>query len=114
MATTILIYGVDPLLLETRRLLLSRQAFDVVVTHDAQQFETKLRELEPSVSVYCSSLDQQELERVVPLAERLRPSMKNLVVETLSYNANSARADMRVDGLRGPQAFLAAVEDLAR
>ena len=114
MATEVIIYGVDPLLLETRRLLLSRHGFHAVVAQDPRQFESKLRELEPSLVVYCSSLAIEDLGLAIPLAQRLKPSiMKNLMIETLPYHADTARADMRVNGLQGPQAFLDAVEGLA-
>lgn len=62
-----------------------------------------------SLSIVPASVP--DLELIVPLTDRLRASMKTLVVEALSYSADSAPADMRVNGLQGPQAFLDAVEE---
>jgi len=113
MSTTVLIYGVDPLLLETRRLLLTRQGFGVVLTRTLGEVETSIRELEPSVAIFCSSLTHEEKEEAITLSQRLRPEMKKLVVEGVTGLRVSAQADSIVDGLYGPIVFIDAVRVLA-
>jgi len=113
MSTTVLIYGADPILLETRSLLLSRQGFRVIVSKDLKHIEASIREFAPSIAVFCSSLTAEQQENGIALAHRLDPAIKNIVVETLTVSAISEQADSLVNGLQGPKAFIDAVEELA-
>jgi DNA-binding response OmpR family regulator len=91
-SASILIFGHDATLLETRRLVLKSAGFRVWTAPEATLAIQILLEESIDLFVVCRSLSVEECEAILRTAHTLRPNMKNLV---LSMNSSCTPADRR-------------------
>ena len=79
-APTILIYGRDASLIETRRWVLEHELCQVLTTLTLAAVNEALRSQHIDLFILCHSLTRAEAESALSLAHLLRPDIKNLVM----------------------------------
>ena len=79
-ASTILIYGRDASLIETRRWVLEHAQCQVLTTFDLAGLNEAIRSQHIDLFILCHSLTRVEAESALSVAHLLRPEMKNLVM----------------------------------
>ena len=111
MPAKILLYGNDPTLLLTRRLVLERSGSEVLATSDIEQLIVFMMTLSPDLMIVCQSLDMDQRESALIMARELRPEMKILVMMDagVMYSLESHNGEA-LYALDGPDALLTAVD----
>ena len=77
---TILIYGSDRRLLETRQWVLEHQKCRVLTTFTLAEVTEVIRSQHIDLFILCHSLYRAESESALSVAHLLRPEMKNLIM----------------------------------
>jgi DNA-binding response OmpR family regulator len=108
----ILLYGNDPILLLSRRLVLERAGSQVFATSDTEQEIGFLTAMEPDILILCQSLDMTQREEALITAREIRPQMKILVMMDAGvvYYLESHDGEEALNALDGPQALLTVVD----
>jgi hypothetical protein len=79
--TSIVIYGKDVVLLETRRLLLEGADFSCVTTAGIDEVVAALQPDGASLLILCSSLSDGEVKEVLSVVDTLaKPGLKKLIL----------------------------------
>ena len=60
----ILIYGLDPVLLDTRRRILERVGFEVQVAHGREEFQGRTAEVGYDLLVICHTIPEPEQQQL--------------------------------------------------
>lgn len=76
----VLIYGHDPLILQTRRRILERAGHTVWTAEVLDEVESIITTNEVAVLIVCQTLSDEEGEAAITLAHQIRPEMKTLVM----------------------------------
>ena len=108
---TILIYGRDASLLETRRMVLETIGGRVCATTDFEETKQMMTEAEPDVLVLCYTLNADDRESILSSAEALRPEMKILVL-IADGPASKQMSDDAFSIFAGPAALKAKVTEM--
>ena len=92
MTDKVVVYGNDPLLLLTRRLLLERAGFTVFTTSHFEEEIELMATQEPQLLILCQSLHAEETQTALMMAREVRPQMKTLLMLeadtlTITYHA---------------------------
>ena len=111
MSAHIVVFGKDPVLLETRQRILERAGFDCVTVSSIDQLMPLAQQEDVEVVVLCSSLDPIESRAVLSAIDGLgRTDLKRLVL-TKDKTAFPARGELEiVETPTTPQRFLSLVE----
>ena len=113
MSKRILIHGADPILLETRRRILSLNGFVVETVLNGSVLADLMQTKRPDLLVVCSSLPSESQQRDVRAANALRPKVKCLVVDPRTHTGSELiDADAVIPALDGPARFVTEVERL--
>ena len=111
--TSILVYGRDPSLLDTRRWVLERAGYRVLTAQalaEAKHFAAT----EPvSVLLLCHSLSAQDSENALEAADTIRPEMRRLLITANTHVCTARHEDHILSAFDGPQALIAAVQELS-
>ena len=110
---SILLYGRDPQLLETRRLVLEKSGHRVWATMDINQVDrvTELKAID--LLVFCHSLSSKQCDEALALAHGWWPQVKSLVLTAGVAGCSDALSDKVLDAMEGPAKLISAVAQLA-
>jgi DNA-binding NtrC family response regulator len=108
MSSKVLVFGTDEVLLTTRRLILEKIGFQVQTAGQLSDATRIMKECDLTLLVICSSTDQHDVARFLDAANSLKPSIKTILIERSLVANPKSKAEV-IDGLRGPEAFLTAV-----
>ena len=109
---SILIYGRDPSLLDTRRWVLEKAGYRVFSAQTLAEAE-RLAATEPiSLFVLCHSLTPQDCQDALAAAGKIQPKMRRLLITANTPVCNQGHEDRLLSAFDGPQALIAAVHDL--
>ena len=111
MATKILIYSNNPVLLSTRRLILEQAGAQVFATTDFEQEIWFLASQEPNLLILCESLQMDQRWEAIMIVCDLRPAMKILVMmdEDTSCDLEPFNGEF-LNALDGPDTLLTIVD----
>jgi DNA-binding response OmpR family regulator len=109
-AASILVYGHEARLLETRRWVLEKAGFGVQVTMELQELERLTVNQGPDLLILCHTLSVNDCGEVLQRARELRPEMKVLLL-TKHFPVSPEGAEVEVlSAFIGPKVLLATVE----
>jgi DNA-binding NtrC family response regulator len=111
---SILVFGRDPLLLETRRLVLEQAGFHVLSVADSAGVEKIVLAQPISLLVLCHSITDEERESVLKSAHSRRPDMKNIVLTTGTSVSRPGKNYEFVNAYDGPRSLISTVERLLK
>jgi DNA-binding NtrC family response regulator len=111
MSAQIVVFGKDPVLLETRQRILEKAGFDSVAVSGIDQLMPLARQEDVELLVLCSSLDQIESRAILSAMDDLgRTDLKRLVL-TKDKTAFPKRGELEIiETPTTPQRFLSLVE----
>jgi hypothetical protein len=94
------------MLLETRRLILTKAGFQVRTVTEQMRAATALFDEEINLFILCHTLSSQQRKDSLLLAHELQPTMKNLVLTDDLPKKILESQDSVVDCFLGPEALL--------
>ena len=103
-----LIYGWEPVLLETRKLIFQHAGYRVSAVADLTAAEAILATDGPDLYVLCHTLPEEQRERALKGAHEKRPHMRNLILSRGDLEATLGDTDYVFYALQGPRAMIAA------
>jgi CheY-like chemotaxis protein len=106
---SILVYGRDSRLLETRRLVLQTLGAKVYTAANRQTAQQLVHDLQSGVLVLCYTLPPSERDPILSLVEVGYPAMKTLILQA---DGLASTADDHFSIFAGPAALRAKVEDM--
>lgn len=109
--STILVYGNDVALLESRAKVLERTGMIVLRLSQKTALEGALLSEPMALLVLCHTLAADEHERALQLATSIRPAMKRLLMTTPKTDKPRQQADL-ISSSAGPQALVELVNSL--
>lgn len=109
---SILVYGRDPRLLDTRRWVLEKAGYRVLTVQTLSEAE-RMAAVEPiSLFLLCHTLPIEDCQKALAAANTIRPEMK-LLLMTANTPLCSQGPDERVlSAFDGPKALIGAVQEL--
>ena len=111
---SILVYGRDAQLLETRRWVLEHAGMKVTTTTDLGEMESILVNEAIDLFILCHTLSPEEGDLCLMKAQALRPAMKKLVLTANTPLGSLGPREVRVSAFDGPKALVSGVEDLLK
>lgn len=112
MLSSVLIFGRDTSLLDTRALILARAGYLVLTATDALEANRILASQPIHLLILCHTLADEERRNVLSVAHASQPALRTLalVANAAHYAADSPEAILST--LDGPRTLLAAVHEL--
>jgi hypothetical protein len=110
--TSILIYGRDPVLLETRRMILELRGYSVSIASDLIVVQQTIHLQRIDLLLLCHSLSMEECGRAIALSAS-NPSLKSLVLIAGDLGCRSQLPSQVFDSKDGHSRFILTVEALA-
>lgn len=108
----ILVYGVDALLLETRRLVLARAGFQVCIATTLAEVEGIIN-IEPiDLLILCHTLSSEECSGALRVSHAMGPKIKTLVLQAQAPTCPAARQEDVFDIFSGPRALVTTAEQI--
>jgi DNA-binding response OmpR family regulator len=104
---SVLIYGHDPTLLETRSWVLARNGFDVGTASHLAEAERTLSAQIVDLFLICHTIPSSERRSAVATLKAIRPQSK-IVLVTTANNPEPEGAWQTVDALAGTEAMILA------
>ena len=108
MSGTILIYGNEPLLVETRRLILEQAGYEVYATMEFQNAMRILADQAVDLLLLGQSLREDERRGMIETASAMSPEIKCIALGSEDQIGTPDRAEV-VDGRKGPAHLLEAI-----
>ena len=109
---SILIYGRDPQLLNTRRLLLEKSGHQVRVTMDINQVDRVADLMAVDLLIFCHSLSPEQCDQALVFAHARWPKVKVLVLTAGLAGCSDALSDKVLDAMQGPAKLISTVSQL--
>jgi DNA-binding response OmpR family regulator len=109
--STVLMYGTDAFLLETRRLVVASAGYRVSCVLGLPDLEHVLEIRHPDLVILCHSLSPDLQEQACRLVRRISPESRIILLSTFSRNA--PRAASVVNCFDGPERLISAMAELA-
>jgi DNA-binding response OmpR family regulator len=109
---SVLIYGREPLLLKTRKLLLELEGFHVCCTETYTATETQLIREPVDVLVLCYTVEAPELRSILSTARTLKPKIKTLVLTIPTAALEIEDEEYVLEMQKGPDSFIEKVRQL--
>jgi len=106
----VLIYGCDPVLLETRRWVLEAMRFEVSEATRLEEVERMIAEGQVDVLVLCHSLSAEERRAALRAARNRIPSVKRLLLSAGTEGAEFQGEAEILSIFKGPAALVASVQ----
>lgn len=69
----ILIYGLDPVLLDTRRMILEHAGLEVEVAHNSQDFQLRTANIDYNLLIVCHTVPRTEQQQIASIENSQRP-----------------------------------------
>ena len=111
---SILLYGWDERLLETRRLVLERAGFQVWTVKSLADAEKLIAAHPPALLLLCHSLSVRDCEKALEMAHLLLPTMKCLVLTAGTPVCKLSEGDEVYSAFEGPGNLVAMIERLLK
>ena len=109
---SILVYGTDAVLLDTRRWVLEKAGYRVLTAQTLLEAE-RIAAVEPiSIFLLCHSLPTEDCQKAVAAANTIRPEMKLLLMTANTPPCSQGHDEQVLSAFDGPQALIAAVQEL--
>ena len=109
----ILIYGRDPQLLETRRMVLERTGYTVLTTNALAEIDHTAALHRIDLCILCYSLSMEECGRALALVHSRCPLVKSLVLTSGASGCSSTHLlDQVFDAMEGPAKLISTVNQL--
>ena len=108
----ILVYGSDPLLLDTRTMVLEKAGYAVFIAREASDVERIVLSQKISLIVLCHTLSSEKCEAALELAESRRPAMRSLVLTAGTTPCSERSHDAILSAFDGPRKLVETVEKL--
>lgn len=112
--SSILVYGRDQRLLETRSWVLERAGYRVVLAMELSEAEALVKTEPVEVAVLCHSLTTEESRAALAAVRRLRPNVRRLVLTVGATAVTDGEQDAVLSAYDGPRKLLEVVERLTR
>ena len=109
----ILVYGLDPSLLQTRRLVLQHAGFDVTVATQLQTVEELLATQNFQLFILCHSLTLPICHGALALAHSVGSGLKNLILSTALSECQAGAGDAALSAFCDPQTLIKVVGQLS-
>jgi CheY-like chemotaxis protein len=111
----ILIYGNDPTLLMTRRLILEHEGLHVFTTMHIEEEAELISHQQPEVLILCQTLSADQREFALVMTRTLRPNLQALVLMEagLAYDLATDNYE-HIYALDGPGALVTVTDMLAK
>ncbi|MGI4826896.1 MAG: hypothetical protein ACRYFU_01695 [Janthinobacterium lividum] len=110
--TSVLVYGRDSSLLDTRRWVLERAGYRVLTVQTLAEAK-HLAATEPvSILLLCHSLSVQDCEDALAVADSIRPEIRRLLITANTYLCTVRDEDFILSAFDGPRALIAAFQEL--
>jgi len=109
---SILVYGRNAELLETRRWVLERTGMKVTTTTDLDEMEDMLVNEVIDLFILCHTLSPEEGDICLMKVHALRPAMKKLVLTANTPLGSLGPLEARVSAFDGPKTLMSEVERL--
>jgi hypothetical protein len=106
----VVVFGKDPLLLQTRRLVLSRGGFNVAAIADLGEF-TKFDVDAIRVLVLCHTLTPKDQQTAIAVGQRANRGMKTIVMTAYLPEFNLDGADRFLSPFEGPETLIVSVRE---
>lgn len=110
----ILLFGVDPQLMETRRMVLVKAGFRVHTALRMAEFERAGDQASPDVVVLCHTLSEEDCVVALDIAERQWPAARRLVLVAGNQSIPERARKYAWEAAEGPARLVAQVGQLAR
>ena len=110
--TSILIYGRDAVLLETRRMILEGSGYSVTIALDLNVVQQTIHLQRIDLLLLCHSLSMDECARAIALSAS-NPLMKNLILIAGDNGCRSQMASQVLDAMEGPARLVSTVKAIA-
>jgi DNA-binding response OmpR family regulator len=108
---SILVFGADAMLLDTRRRVLESAGFGVTSSTTLQETERALREQTAALLLLCPTLSTEDCERAIALAHAVNRSIVTLALATTSSPC-TVKSDVVVDSMSGPKKLVETVQTI--
>jgi DNA-binding NtrC family response regulator len=109
---SILVYGRDAQLLETRRWILERAGMKVTITTDLGEVAGILVNEAIDLFILCHTLSPEEGDICLMNAHALRPAMKKLILTANTPLGSLGSHEVKVSAFDGPKTLISEVERL--
>jgi hypothetical protein len=109
-AACVLVYGLDPMLVETRAKVIHTGGFCTCEAVSASQLSERLNRARCSALILCHSLSEEESGRASQLAKRKIPGIKVIAMSAQRSQSAPAFYDESLVGFVGPEELLSAVK----
>ena len=110
--SSILVYGRDWNLLQTRCWILERAGFRVTAAMDLREITRRLSAEEVDLIVLCHTLSLTEYQDALTAARFLKPRLKSLRMAPSNFACSVGPEDFTVNTFDGPGALVAAAKEL--
>ena len=110
---TVLLYGHDEGLIETRRMVLRRGGFDVHPVTGFSEFKRAGSLVEPDVVVLCHTLSQKDVEEALRLTREQWPKAQQLILTAGPHRFLDQTVSDVLDANEGPEQLINHVAQLA-
>ena len=110
----ILVYGRDPALLETRRMVLASVGYDVTEAANLSQVKRTLSERPLDLLILCHSLSTDDCHHTLALATSRWPLMRILVLTAGASGCSTQLISEVLDAIKGPRELLSTVAKLVK
>lgn len=108
----ILVFGRDPNLLSTRRLVLQQAGFQVVTAETLAHAESTLAVRSIDLFLLCHTISMDDCQRLLAAANRIWPQMKLIVMAANKPICYLSRDQPVISAFDGPRALINAVHQL--
>ena len=108
----ILVYGSDPLLVDTRTMVLEKAGYAVFTAREASDVERIVLSQKISLIVLCHTLSSEKCETALELAESRRPAIRSLVLTAGTTPCSERSQDAVLSAFDGPRRLVETVENL--
>ena len=111
-SSSILVYGCDLTLLETRSWLLERAGFEVLQAKELSEAKQIVSTQSIHLLLLCHSLSVEDCQSILEAADTLQPTMKRLVMTANRELCSRGEAEPQLSAFAGSRALLIAVEEI--
>jgi len=106
---SILQFGHDPKLMQTRVWILQKEGFQVRAVQSEQEFRSELLRTPPDVAILCQTISADECERISQFIQEHAPKTRCILMYSFAGGWTLDGNHLLVSSNDGPQTFLANV-----
>lgn len=110
---SILLYGRDSTLLQSRRLVLEKCSHKVWATTDIAKADSLVDIQCPDLLIFCHSLSPEQCEQALAFAHARWPKIKVLVLTAGASGCQDSLSDEVLDAMEGPARLISTVDQIA-